>query len=110
MSWSSIMSSSRRRTEAGGVRATGRLDSRDGGKGPVPPIPPRLPVLPACCGSRAARSRALEASQRVRQATFGGLPVPGATVSALRGEKQVTTTTDQGVYRFADLAGAFPRG
>ena len=34
----------------------------------------------------------------------GGLPVPGATVTATQGEKKfVTTTDDQGSYAFADL-------
>ena len=34
----------------------------------------------------------------------GGLPVPGATVSAIQGDKKfVTTTDDQGAYAFADL-------
>jgi len=35
---------------------------------------------------------------------FGGLPVPGATVTASRGEKKLGTLTDQqGAYSFADL-------
>lgn len=35
----------------------------------------------------------------------GGLPVPGATVSAIQGDKKlVTTTDDQGAYSFPDLA------
>src|SRR5579884_2626773 len=35
----------------------------------------------------------------------GGLPVPGATVSAIQGDKRVVTTTDdQGVYSFPNLA------
>ena len=39
------------------------------------------------------------------QVTFGGLPVPGAAVTASQGEKQFVTTTDQqGVFRLADLA------
>src|SRR5579883_1512121 len=34
----------------------------------------------------------------------GGIPVPGATVTASQGEKKfVTTTDDQGAYAFADL-------
>jgi hypothetical protein len=38
------------------------------------------------------------------QITFGGLPVPGATVVASQGTKKFTTTSDQGgVYRFDDL-------
>ena len=36
---------------------------------------------------------------------FGGLPVPGATVSATRGDQKVTVVTDpQGAYMFPDLA------
>ena len=39
------------------------------------------------------------------QVTFGGLPVPGATVKATRGSSQFSTTTDQeGLYSFPDLA------
>src|ERR1035441_4479043 len=35
----------------------------------------------------------------------GGLPVPGATVTATKGDKKVFTTTDEnGRYSFADLA------
>src|SRR4051794_3395305 len=38
------------------------------------------------------------------QVTFGGLPVPGATVTASQGDKKVTAVTDpQGVYSFHDL-------
>ena len=34
-----------------------------------------------------------------------GLPVPGVTVTAIKGDKKVVTTTDeQGVYSFPDLA------
>ncbi len=36
---------------------------------------------------------------------FGGLPVPGATVSATRGDRKLTAVTDpQGGYMFPDLA------
>src|SRR5271165_6579224 len=35
----------------------------------------------------------------------GGLPIPGATVTATQGAKKISTTTDeQGVYAFPDLA------
>ena len=38
------------------------------------------------------------------QVNFGGLPVPGATVTATQGDKSVSVTTDEGgVFRFADL-------
>ena len=49
--------------------------------------------------------RGIAASGHAGQVTFGGLPVPGATVTATKGTHSVATTTDQeGVYRFADLA------
>ena len=52
-------------------------------------------------GSRAG----LAASEHYGQVTFGGLPVPGATVTASQGDKQFVTITDQqGVYKIADLA------
>src|ERR1700728_2285477 len=36
--------------------------------------------------------------------TFGGLPLPGATVTATQGAKTFTVVTDQGgLYRFDDL-------
>ena len=36
---------------------------------------------------------------------FGGLPMPGATVTAMQGDKKVTTVTDgNGAYSFPDLA------
>jgi len=51
-----------------------------------------------CASSLAA------ASEFHGQVTFGGLPVPGATVVASQGTKKFTTTSDQGgVYRFDDL-------
>src|SRR5271157_1435358 len=35
----------------------------------------------------------------------GGLPIPGATITATQGDKKlVTTTDDQGAYSFPDLA------
>lgn len=51
-----------------------------------------------------AASRA-GASEYRGQVLFGGLPVPGATVTATHGGKQFTTITDeQGNFAFADLA------
>lgn len=48
---------------------------------------------------------AFAAPEHYGQVTFGGLPVPGATVTASRGDQHVVATTDQqGIYRFADLA------
>ena len=44
------------------------------------------------------------ASEHDGQVTFGGLPVPGATVTATRGDERVVAITDQrGVYMFTDL-------
>jgi len=38
------------------------------------------------------------------QVNFGGLPVPGATVTAMQGDKSLSVTTDEGgVFRFSDL-------
>src|SRR5688572_23165651 len=45
------------------------------------------------------------ASEYVGQVIFGRLAVPGATVTAVRGDEQHTTSTDvQGIFRFADIA------
>ena len=45
------------------------------------------------------------ASEYRGQVTFGRQPVPGATVTATQGSKQFATTTDQqGLYLFSDLA------
>jgi hypothetical protein len=46
----------------------------------------------------------LAAPEHSGQVTFGGLPVPGATVTATMGERRLVTVTDeQGVFRFADV-------
>ena len=48
-----------------------------------------------------ARASAAGLAGRV---VFGDLPVPGATVTASKGDRQVTTVTDeQGAFTFADL-------
>ncbi len=47
----------------------------------------------------------LVASEQHGEVTFGGLPVPGATVTATQGDKKLTAVTDpQGAYSFPDLA------
>jgi hypothetical protein len=47
----------------------------------------------------------LFASEQRGVVTFGGLPVPGATVTATQGDKKFTAVTDpQGAYSFPDLA------
>jgi hypothetical protein len=46
----------------------------------------------------------IAAADHAGQVTFGGLPLPGATVTATRGEEQLVTASDQdGVYRFPAL-------
>src|SRR6266699_3279648 len=45
------------------------------------------------------------ASEHHGQVKFGGLPVPGATVTATQGDKKMVAVADQqGAYSFADLA------
>ena len=45
------------------------------------------------------------ASEYHGQVTFGGLPVPGATVTVTQGTKKLTTVSEQGgIYSFPDLA------
>jgi hypothetical protein len=52
-----------------------------------------------------AFSPVLSATEHYGQVGFTGLAVPGATVIATQGDKQIVTTTDQsGLYRFPDLA------
>ena len=47
----------------------------------------------------------LAASEHRGVVRFGGLPVPGATVTATQAERRASTISDaQGVYSFADLA------
>ena len=47
----------------------------------------------------------LAAPDHYGRVTFGGVPVPGATVTATRENQQRVTVTDQqGVYRFANIA------
>src|SRR5580704_18496391 len=47
----------------------------------------------------------LVASEQHGVVTFGGLPVPGASVTATQGEKKLSAVTDsQGAYSFSDLA------
>src|SRR5580658_3939271 len=47
----------------------------------------------------------LVASEQHGEVNFGGLPVPGATVTATQGEKKFTAVTGpQGAYSFPDLA------
>jgi hypothetical protein len=49
--------------------------------------------------------RALAATEHHGQVTFGGLPVPGVTVTATQGDKKFVAITDQqGNYSFPDLS------
>jgi hypothetical protein len=44
------------------------------------------------------------ATEYYGQVTFGGVPVPGATVTATQGSKTISVTTDErGLYRFPDI-------
>src|SRR5690349_12374562 len=53
----------------------------------------------------AAITLPLAAVQHQGQVKFGGLPLPGATVTATMGDqKKVAVADQQGVYTFADLA------
>src|ERR1700723_1333860 len=46
----------------------------------------------------------LTAAEHKGQVKFGGLPVPGATVTATQGDRTLTALTDKdGNYLFADL-------
>ena len=57
-------------------------------------------VLAGLCASTMAA-----ASEYHGQVTFGGLPLPGATITATEGTNKFTAISDQGgVYSFADLA------
>jgi hypothetical protein len=57
------------------------------------------------CALACLAASAAMASPYRGQVTFGGLPVPGTTVTATQGTKKVAVVTDpEGVYSFADLA------
>lgn len=46
----------------------------------------------------------VRAAEHTGEVTFAGAPVPGVTVTASRGDRRMTTTTNgEGGYRFADL-------
>jgi hypothetical protein len=56
-------------------------------------------ILASLCASMPAAASAYRG-----QVTFGGLPVPGATITATQGGKKLTTTSDPGgLYTFDDL-------
>ena len=61
-------------------------------------------ILLLCSLACGAANRAV-ASEYHGQVTFSGLPLPGATITATRGEKKLTAISDEsGQYRFDDLA------
>src|ERR1700680_1294491 len=52
-----------------------------------------------------AMCRLALASEYHGRVTFGGLPVPGATITATQGSQKIVAVSDQqGSYSFADLA------
>ena len=52
-----------------------------------------------------SQAAVLRAAGHAGQVTVGGVPVPGAAVTAVQGDQRLTTSTDaDGIYRFADLA------
>ncbi len=64
----------------------------------------RLACIPICIGAFLLASKAALASEHHGQVTFGGLPVPGATITATQGSQKFAAVSDQqGVYSFADL-------
>ena len=57
-----------------------------------------------CLVGMFALARPVVASEYHGLITYGGLPVPGATITATQGTKKLSTTSDQGgVYDFPDL-------
>ena len=59
----------------------------------------------ASVGAGLAIPRPALASEYHGQVTFGGLPVPGATIAATQGNQKIVAISDQqGSYFFADLA------
>jgi hypothetical protein len=50
--------------------------------------------------------RAFAASEYHGQVTFGGLPVPGATITAIQGDKKFVSITDEeGLFSFPEVTG-----
>lgn len=65
----------------------------------------RLLCIVVCFGACLMVSRIAMASEYHGRVTFGGLPVPGATVTATQGSQKIVVVSDQqGLYSFADLA------
>jgi len=65
----------------------------------------RLVCILACIVGFLTAPRLVLASEYYGQVTFGGLPVPGATITATQGSQKLIAISDQqGSYSFADLA------
>src|SRR5438874_1098678 len=57
------------------------------------------------CAATLLMVLSLAAAEHHGQVKFGGLPVPGATVTATQGDKKFVAISDlQGAYSFPDLA------
>ncbi len=67
----------------------------------------RAVYIPVCCMALALCAAVRAAGSPYRGVvTFGGLPLPGATIKATQGAKTATVVSDQqGAYQFDDLAG-----
>src|SRR5260370_35308086 len=65
----------------------------------------RVVCLLACVAMGLMAPRLALASEYHGRVTFGGLPVPGATITAKQGSQKIVAVSDQqGSYSFADLA------
>ena len=65
----------------------------------------RIHRLAVCCALALLLFQPLPAAEHRGQVLFGGLPVPGATITATSGEKTLSAVTDlAGSYVFPDLA------
>jgi trimeric autotransporter adhesin len=65
----------------------------------------RLACISVCVATSVMAPGLALASQYHGRVTFGGLPLPGATITATQGSQKFTAVSDQqGNYSFADLA------
>src|SRR5882757_5763193 len=65
----------------------------------------RVVCILACVCTCLMAARPALASEYHGRVTFGGLPVPGATITATQGSQKIVAVSDQqGSYSFADLA------
>src|SRR5690242_2501056 len=64
-----------------------------------------LPKISRLCAATLLLVFSMAASEQRGRVTFGGLPVPGATITATQGAQKLGAITDpQGWYSFQDLA------